>query len=63
MTALLPCPRFAGTGWDSHADRHAETIKDRCRECGGTGQIRAATGERCETSCDPATGKPFGDPA
>lgn len=33
---------------DSHADRHAETIMDRCQECGGSGQVRAATGERRE---------------
>lgn len=59
--ALLPCLRCAGTGWDSHADRHTETNMDRCRDCGGTGQISAATGERREASCDPATGLPFGE--
>ena len=61
MNALLPCPRCAGTGWDSQGDRHAETIMDRCRPCGGTGQVRAATGERREASCDPETEKPFGE--
>ncbi|MCJ2020547.1 hypothetical protein MKK84_24490 [Methylobacterium sp. E-065] len=58
MTAL-PCPRCAGTDWDGHDDRHTETNMDRCRDCGGTGQIPAATGERRETSCDPATGRAF----
>ncbi|WP_342106345.1 hypothetical protein [Methylobacterium sp. SI9] len=61
MSALLPCARCAGTGWNSHDDRHTETNMDRCRDCGGTGQIPAATGERREASCDPATGRAFGE--
>lgn len=61
MTLHLLCPRCAGTGWDSHDDRYTETNMDRCRPCGGTGQVRAATGERREASCDPATGRTFGE--
>lgn len=61
MTPRLPCPRCAATGWNGHADQRTETNMDYCRQCGGTGQIPAVTGERREASCDLATGRAFGE--
>lgn len=41
----VPCPRCSGTGMDTHEDRHAGTIRDICRDCGGEGTVLARTGE------------------
>lgn len=58
MSAIrLPCLRCAGTGWDTHEDRHTMTNRDVCRPCAGTGFIEARTGETRESSADPATGR------
>lgn len=57
----LPCARCSGTGTDTHEDRHAETIMDTCRECGGTGLVASETGETRVGSFDHRIGRAPGD--
>lgn len=61
MSMMLQCPTCAGTGWDTHGNRHTRTRMDACRPCAGTGMIRAQTGEVREAAFDPETGRPFGE--
>ena len=44
---FLPHPQFTVELVEAQ-NGHAGTIMDRCRPFGGTGQVRAATGERRE---------------
>lgn len=57
----LPCQRCSGTGTGTHEDRHAETIMDTCRECGGTGLVASETGETRAGSFDHRIGRAPGD--
>lgn len=55
----LPCPACSGDGFVSFEDRHVESAKEACQTCGGHGVVLSNTGVTRESSCDPATGKPF----
>lgn len=54
MTLItVDCDACSGTGDATHEDRHTGTNMDRCRKCGGEGQIPARTGETQEASFQP----------